>query len=352
MTLAVLLPCRNEARVIERRIANLAWLEWPSVPAGRKHKLIVIDDDSQDDTAAMATEALRQSFTEDGPVSWEVTSNQQRPGKAGAISQALTQVAAVDLIVLGDADVLFSQGCLLRVIEAFQADPMLAMACGRQRFVPSLPQDGRCNQLLPEGDGAAAGLYDRITARVRSIESRMGLLFSVHGQCMAWRQSLNLQPTGELAADDLDLALQLRSRSRSEGPWKVCMLAGVHFFECKTVDAEIAQQQALRRARAYVQVMRASRTSQGSILSRLQWSLYRSLPLYAPELFFLLIMLVLGLADWQFGYGSLLLMPLGILLLAGTATGRGIMRINGLIRKARRAERKETLAPQWEMRRT
>ncbi|MFT5153748.1 MAG: hypothetical protein ACI841_003753, partial [Planctomycetota bacterium] len=67
---------------------------------------------------------------------------------------------------------------------------------------------------------------------------------------------------------------------------------------------------------------------------------------------FLLIMLVLGLADWQFGYGSLLLMPLGILLLAGTATGRGIMRINGLIRKARRAERKETLAPQWEMRRT
>ena len=362
--LGLIVPCRDEARVIAARIANLAWLAWPQLSAGREHRLVLVDDGSRDETAELARRALRAGFDEARPeggrVRCELVRNRERAGKVGAILTALEQLAQVDVLVLCDADVQFGAGSLLALARAFASQPALAMGSGRQCFVDELPADGDCADLDQIGaqldagphSGPAAGRFDRWTARVRSLESRFGRLFSVHGQCLAWRASLGLRPRAGFAADDLDLALQLRERPRGAAAWRIELLSGVRFFECKSAPGPIAEQQALRRARAYVQVLRANRIPSDGWRSRLQWLAYRSLPLYAPELSLAVPIASCWWLARASGQSGALAGALGWIALATTPAARRWLRLARVIRRARRAERAESLPEQWEMQRS
>ena len=58
--LGVLVPCHDEAGVIERKLRNLAAVRWPA--SERPHALIVVDDHSSDDTARLAAESIERLF--------------------------------------------------------------------------------------------------------------------------------------------------------------------------------------------------------------------------------------------------------------------------------------------------
>lgn len=279
MQLGVIVPCRNEALVIARKLRNLALCEWP--PSERPHRIVVVDDGSTDGTAEIA---LRES-TVPGSVfsaprresgAWLRTSvvpNDIRPGKTGAIERGLAELGdEVDIVVLTDADVVIAPEALVELARAFEREPRLGMATGSQRFVKSLCYDGRARSEIGVEPIGANTLYDWATARVRSLESRFGLVFSVHGQLMAWRRELELAPTPGIAADDLDLMLQVRTRG-----YRIEWVRRARFFEVRPKTHEDRELQALRRARAYVQFRRQPRartlTSRGSPLDRLHaWS--------------------------------------------------------------------------------
>ncbi|HVS19047.1 MAG TPA: glycosyltransferase, partial [Planctomycetota bacterium] len=210
VALGVIVPCRDEAAVIARKLANLALARWPE--AARQHRLVVVDDGSLDDGPAIAREACARLF-DPRSVRAEVVANTVRPGKAGAILTGLRELAqggAPDLVVLTDADVVAEPEALRDLALAFERDPGLGLACAAQRFVEDLAADGTCRAADLGEPRAAGGLYDAWTARVRALESRVGALFSVHGQLCAWRTSLGLAPGEGIAADDLDLMLQAR----------------------------------------------------------------------------------------------------------------------------------------------
>jgi hypothetical protein len=344
-SLGVLVPCRNEARVIERKLANLARCLWPS---GR-HRIVVVDDASDDGTAQAAQCAAARLFGGREDVAVLVEASLASPGKAGAIGHGVARLAGADLVVLTDADVVLAADALLRLAAAF-ADRRVGMACGSQTFVRSLAPDGTA----PGSDGTALLLagepYDRVTAVVRALESRSGRLFSVHGQLLAWRASLALRPAPGVAADDLDLMLAVRERGRSDG--RVVRVADARFFEVKTRAGAGADAQALRRARAYVQVVSRPGAALGeSRIDRAQWACYRWVPLAAPELLFALLASVVATA-------CVFAAPLGVVLLAGIAlaglsrTGRGVLRLARIIRLARRLERREPVSDRWEMERS
>lgn len=342
-TLGVLIACRNEARVIERRLRNLARSRWPDSP--RPHQLVVIDDGSEDTSATLARDACAAWFGEAG-VAARVARNRCSPGKAGALAQGLEELAdRCDVVVLTDADVLTGPEAMVAIAGAFGSEERLGMASGAQVFVRELPGDGSVEAIEGEQQRPAAGLYDRITARVRALESRRGRLFSVHGQLLAWRASLALRPRG-LAADDLDLMLQVRARGA-----RTRLIEGARFYEEKPRTSEERKGQALRRAQAYVQCMRAQPTlpsGESTGLEHLQLQLYRRLPSAMPWLL-LLAAVAVPLSAWSWGglpAGSVALALVGAIALS--PPGRRLIDLMRIIVRAGRREKTRPLSDRWE----
>lgn len=301
MRLAVLIPCHNEAAVIARKLRNLGAAEFPA--SSEPHLIVVIDDGSSDTTAAIARAELavfEPKMGQSARVEARVIPNDVRAGKTGAIEAGLRTVAGrCDLVVLTDADVVIEATALLEFTRAFERDPRLGMATGAQRFVRSLSDDGT---LRGAGGSTLQGepsFYDWAAACVRKLESRAGLVFSVHGQLMAWRAQLALVPTAGVAADDLDLMLQVRSAGQ-----RIEQVPGAVFCEVRAPKGDARRQQGVRRARAYHQFLRHPRIDElrerGSWLARRQASLY----LQAGRVRGPWAILALGsifLAGWHFG---------------------------------------------------
>ncbi len=327
--------------MIARKLANLALAGWPA--AAEPHVVVVIDDGSSDGTADRAR-AAEWGRTD---VELRVVANRRAAGKAGAIAQGLEELGdGVELVVLTDADVIARPDALLELAGAFEREPALAMACGAQEFVRDLADDGSCAAAAGGEPVPAAGLYDRLTARVRALESRSGRLFSVHGQLLAWRASLGLAPPPGIAADDLALMLQ----ARAKGP--VRLVPGARFLERKTPPGAEREAQALRRARAYFQVVWNERFRGGGALDRLQWLFYRRIPGLAPWLgaagLAALVFLGWAAGGWRLAVAIGMLSGMAFL----TPVGRRLIRLLEVIARARRDEGREPMNDRWEMKRT
>lgn len=348
LALGIVVPCRNEAAVIERKLSNLALCRFPK--SDRVHRIVVVDDGSEDATLVQATATCARLFGASERIHAEVVTNTNRAGKPGAIRSGLAALRdAVDVVVLTDADVVLAPRALEALAEAFALDPDLALACGAQRFVVDLAADGSCRAHDGGEVVSAMSTFDAWTARVRRFESRMGRVFSVHGQLLAWRAALALEPAFGIAADDLDL--MLRARSNAGTCRKVELVDDAQFFETKTPPGEHRAEQALRRARAYVQAVRAGEPLRGGWIDRAQWLFYRYVPTNAPLMTVLLAVFVLGYAAAS-GWIALAIAAVVLAGIAATPIGRRWWALMSIIRRATRLESRETLAERWEMKRT
>ncbi len=329
ITFGVLVPCRNEEAVIGRRLKNLLDAVWPD--SDRRHELVVIDDGSKDDTARCAEELLSAGGASEHKAT--VVKSSRPPGKNGAISTGLEQLSErVDVVLLTDADVVMDPGALEALADAFAEEPMLGMASGVQSLHSSLPRDGSAPQ-----SETAMGLYDSWTRWVRRIESKRGRLFSVHGQLLAWRRDLGLEP-GALFADDLELMLQLR---RLHPERTVRMVEGARFHEERSSARDL---QDLRRAQAYLQ---AAPFMDAPELGLQGW-LYRRLPPNAPELSIAGLALLAAAAWMWWGSAGLAgLFTLSLVLLIHPAPRR-VMRLLWVIQRARRVPAPPGATLAWE----
>lgn len=344
MRLLLVVPCRNEAAVIGRKLANLARARWPVSKA--RHRVLVIDDGSDDGTRARAHDACAREFAGRHDVEALVLANDVRAGKPGAIRTALARADGCDLVVLTDADVVVEEAALIELASAFEREPRLAMACGAQRFVRDLANDGslRGAGLAPLVD--AGGLFDRATARVRAFESRWGCVFSVHGQLLAWRAELALEPRFGIAADDLDLRFQVKARERD--PRRVEVVASARFVEPKIASGPARSEQALRRARAWFQALDHAPIPARGGFERAQTFLYRFAPRMAPLAsavllpFAALACALLGAPRAALGIAAV------FVVLAASPLGRRWFALARTIRAAARAERDAPLGDRWE----
>ncbi len=358
LVFGVIVPCRNEAATIERRLRNLAVSRWPfaKVP----HQIVVVDDGSGDDTVARAEALCAELFprpsgtnrmtvpmiTDKVPAAARVIRNEGKPGKAGAVRAAIAALgdAGIDIFVLTDADVIMRATSLPAFEHAFRTNPELGMACGRQEFVADLLDDGSCRGRDLREPKPAGTRYDAFTAAVRAWESRRGRVFSVHGQLLAWRARLGLFPSPGVAADDLDLMFLVRERGQ-----RIELVPGAAFLEIKPKDDAAHAAQQLRRARAWVQVMAGRRApARAPLFDKLQLAFYKRVPLALPWLLpaCCIALVALGWAAFDvigIGIGMMLMAafvasPLGAML-------RGLIPI---IRAAKAAEASGASDDRWD----
>ena len=340
LTLGVIVCCRDEERVIERRVRNLALTQWPR--SNRPHAVVVVDDGSTDHTQALARAAGAGAFS--ASVHFEVIGNSVRAGKSGAIETAIRRLnGRVDLLVLTDADVVNDPQALASTAADFERSPQLAMACGAQHFVSNLSNSGALDPRLSRRRG---DWYDGLTALVRRLESLSGRVFSVHGQLLAWRAELGLSPRDGLAADDLDLMRQTRLlRGRVE------LLRSARFFEVKPKDRGERWKQGLRRARAYVQfVQTLDPSAAGDFGTRWQWRFYKHVPTAVPGMALGVLALILAAAGrslWRAREVRVNELAFMGYLLALVVVCSGLWRLCYLIQAAKRLERVQPMDDRW-----
>jgi len=175
--IAIVIPARNEAGVIAEKIVSTHRMQFPPLPIGIAHLAVVVDDESSDATFAIATRAV-ESLQKRSNLEWRIVKNQFAPGKGGALRTGFGEAAGFDIFVITDADAIVSDNAPVSTVAAMRRGNV-GVASGMQRYADVL-QNG-----VPGGD--RRDLYDFASEEVRALESRFGVLFSVHGPWLAFR---------------------------------------------------------------------------------------------------------------------------------------------------------------------
>ena len=188
--LTVLVPAYNEAKVINATILSL--LSQPS-GVGGEVRVLVIDDGSSDDTAAVAR-ALYGGHPQVEIYSFP------NGGKASALNHGL-RLAQTEIVVVIDADTVLVKGALEHLAAHF-ADPRVAAVAGNAKV-------GNRVNLLTRWQA-----LEYITAQ--NVERRAMALLNcvsvVPGAIGAWRREVLLSLGGfasDTLAEDADLTLRV-----------------------------------------------------------------------------------------------------------------------------------------------
>jgi cellulose synthase/poly-beta-1,6-N-acetylglucosamine synthase-like glycosyltransferase len=122
---SILVPARNEAKVIARTLEHLCALDYPR----KQLEIIIVDDGSTDDTGAIVTQfARRDRRVRCLPVPPSLSGQ----GKSMALTAAVA-AAKHELIAIYDADNRPEPASLRALVAAMVSDPDLAGAVGKFR---------------------------------------------------------------------------------------------------------------------------------------------------------------------------------------------------------------------------
>ena len=156
-TVAVIVAAHDEEPVIERRVANLRELDYPS----DRLEVVVTSDASTDRTEELAEAAGARVI------------RNPRGGKVAAQDSAVRQTRS-DVVAFSDANCTWAPDALRKLVRSF-ADPDVAYVCGRLNLEP--------------GDGGnKEGLYWRFELALRADESRIDSVTGGNGSIYAVRR--------------------------------------------------------------------------------------------------------------------------------------------------------------------
>lgn len=183
-TASVVLPTFDEAAIVERKLQELASLEYPA-----ERLEIVVADDSTD-----ATPDLVESFAADVPIPVTLVRG-EREGVATAVNRAV-EAASHDVVLRTDCDAELAPDALRRAVGTL-ARPDVGLVTGQQTAVV--------------GDGSAVEAdYRGLLGRVQAVETRIDSVFIVHGPCCVFRAA-DFEPLpADTVADDTAIGVAIR----------------------------------------------------------------------------------------------------------------------------------------------
>jgi len=185
--LSILVTVHNEEKLLARRMENLLSCDYPKDLV----EFVVVSDGSTDNTGTIA----REFGQKDSRVKLVSTPG---GGKSAAQNIAIPR-AKGEVVVLTDADTLFDQHTLVKLVQPF-SDPRVGCTTGR------LVLGGQENAVARN-----QGFYWRFEMFLRRAESALGLLHTASGSVMAFRKSL-FAPFECEYGDDCVIPLDIRRK--------------------------------------------------------------------------------------------------------------------------------------------
>jgi cellulose synthase/poly-beta-1,6-N-acetylglucosamine synthase-like glycosyltransferase len=232
-TVSIIVPTYNEGSVVEKKIRNLAELDYPR----EKVELIVVDSASSDETAARAGEAL-QTLGFRGTVMEEPI----RRGKASGLNTGLKR-ASGELVCVSDAECLWNRETLRNAVK-YLSDPSVGSVSG-------VHADQALEASLPV---SMENSYRSIYRSVRIGESKIHSTPVAEGEIQLFRKAdLAGFDTG-VGGDDTDAALGMVEKG-----FRAISAEDVVFFEPTPSVWGARFRQKIRRGQHVIQAFLAHR---------------------------------------------------------------------------------------------
>lgn len=186
---SILLPTHNEAKVVERKLRNLAGLRYPG-----KLEIILVDSGSTDGTLERARRFLAKGF----PFRVRLVEEGRRRGKARALNLGL-RLASGEVVATSDADALWAPETVERAVSYLSLTGVGAVT-GREVYLNA------GENLWTRAEEGYRGLYEVM----RMGESRLHSSLSFQGALAFYRRELLRR--FEETPDDTGTALEICGR--------------------------------------------------------------------------------------------------------------------------------------------
>jgi biofilm PGA synthesis N-glycosyltransferase PgaC len=189
----ILIPTYNEEKVIENRIKNLKFLDYPK----DKFEVLIVDSGSTDRTINILNEI--HGISEFSDMNIKIISEDKRNGKASAINFG-KKYARGDIILVTDANTIFNNSALREMMPHFK-DPKVGGVGGRLWVANS-----------DDKNAVKAAFYWDLENVMRIGEAALDSACLFQGEINAWRKDL-VDANIEIISEDLDMSIKIRQKN-------------------------------------------------------------------------------------------------------------------------------------------
>ncbi|MGP8328999.1 MAG: glycosyltransferase [Methanosarcinaceae archaeon] len=221
--ITVIIPTYNESEVIDHRIKNLNYINYPS----EKIHAIVVDDQSTDNTVKLANKA----FNKYG-ISGEVIIKDARTGTNASVNLGISK-AYTDIIVTTDADVVFEDNALNHAISTLLSEERIGAVCGE--LEPVVIEDSFTTR--------SEQAYRSVYGKMCTWESNIHSTYCFNGPLIVLKKKAFSPIPKTHGASDAGMALRIIRNG-----YRCIYDASAKFSEFITEDMKQQRRQKLRRS--------------------------------------------------------------------------------------------------------
>jgi poly-beta-1,6-N-acetyl-D-glucosamine synthase len=226
-SVSIVIPTYNEGMVMERKLRNIAQIEYPR----EKMEVIVVDGASTDDTVTVANDFFRL-----GDLSGRVIEESERRGKASGLNSGLA-AASGELVCLSDAECQWDKLALRNAVKYF-ADPSIGSVSG----IHQAPlNETRTSQKVESS-------YRSVYRTLRIAESKIYSTPIAEGEIQLFRRNQLTAFDPTLGGDDTAAALSMVKRGL-----RAISAEDVVFFEPTPPSWRARLRQKIRRGQHVMQ---------------------------------------------------------------------------------------------------
>jgi cellulose synthase/poly-beta-1,6-N-acetylglucosamine synthase-like glycosyltransferase len=241
--ISILLCVRNEAQIIEGKLADLARQDYPR----ELLEVLLIDTGSTDDTVKLAEEWAARALEFGSLVRFLSTTGVE--GKSAAVNLGISEAESnIDIIMMTDADARLAPGALRRV-ASWMVNPEVGAVCGRQVALPT--ETSEIGESSSGGEFGAGEVelesYRGYYNMAREAESRYHSTPIFEGSLAAYRRSAIHNIVATSNADDSQLAVQV-----TRNGLRAIHDPHLHFLEAVPLPGRGFHLQRMRRAQGVV----------------------------------------------------------------------------------------------------
>ena len=180
-------PCYNEASIIDQKIFNTLALEYPK----DKLRIIFITDGSNDGTPEVVKKYSEVQLLHDSA----------RAGKSAAENRAMTFVKS-PVVIFSDANTVLPKQTIREMVKHY-ADPEVGAVSGEKRIIAN------------EKQGAAAageGFYWKYESFLKKFDSELLTIVGAAGELISFRTNLYEHLENDTILDDFMLSLRIAGK--------------------------------------------------------------------------------------------------------------------------------------------